>query len=297
MIKPLLRVAPLLAALCLSCASAPASAPTSPDPSPVPSPQDSSPVGGDDDTAATIKAEPLDYEAGGVTLKGFLAYDEAITDKRPGVIVVHEWWGHNDYARSRAKQLAALGYTALAVDMYGEGKQAGHPDDASKFSSAVFAAINDGEARFNAALEILKAHPTVDPERIAAIGYCFGGGVVMHMARIGSDLDGVVMFHGGVGPGPKPATAEAKNTKVLVCHGADDPFVKPEAVEVYKKEMKDAGIDMRFRSYEGAKHSFTNPLADEFGKKFELPLAYNAAADEQSWAEMQAFFAEIFTKN
>ncbi|MGE5893538.1 MAG: dienelactone hydrolase family protein [bacterium] len=243
--------------------------------------------------ASSIHTEPVDYSAQGVVMKGYLAYDENIKGKRPGILVVHEWWGLNDYAKQRARMLAELGYTALAVDMYGEGKQAMHPDDAGKFSSELREKMDVAKARFLAALDVLKKNPTVDPNRIAAIGYCFGGGVVLQMVRDGVDLRGVVSFHGSLATN-HPAKRGAVKAKILVAHGADDQFITKEQVEAFKKEMKDAGADMRFIAYPGARHSFTNPDADVNGKKFNIPLAYNAEADKKSWEDMQKFFAEIF---
>ena len=145
-----------------------------------------------------VEGKDVQYSADGVVLKGYLAYDKNVKGKRPGVLVVHEWWGLNDYARKRANMLAEMGYVALAVDMYGDGKQAMHPDDAGKFSSELMKNFDVAKARFMAALEFLKAQPAVDPDRIAAIGYCFGGGVVLNMARQGVDLKGVASFHGGL---------------------------------------------------------------------------------------------------
>ncbi|MEK7728196.1 MAG: dienelactone hydrolase family protein [candidate division KSB1 bacterium] len=242
-----------------------------------------------------IKTEEVTYSADGVSMKGFLAYNDASTDKRPGVLVVHEWWGHNEYARKRARMLAELGYTALAVDMYGDGKQAQHPNDAGKFAGEVMQNIEGAKARFTAALDVLKQHKTVDASRIAAIGYCFGGGVVLHMARFGYDLKGVASFHGSYAT-QTPAEPGKVKAAVLVCHGAADPFVSAEQVEALKQEMQNAGVDFQFIAYESAVHSFTNPEADENGKKFELPLAYNKAADEKSWADLQQFFKKIFAK-
>lgn len=242
---------------------------------------------------ADIKTEDVTYAAGDVEMKGFLAYDDAVEGPRPGVIVVHEWWGHNPYARKRARMLAELGYTALAVDMYGDGKLAAHPEDAGKFAGAVMGNLESAKARFLAAMKLLQGHETTDPERTAAIGYCFGGGVVLHMARVGVDLDGVVSFHGSLGA-KTPATKGGVKASILVCHGADDSFIPDEQITALKKEMADAEADLTFIAYEGAVHSFTNPDADEFGKKFELPLAYNKAADEQSWADMLKFFKKIF---
>ena len=243
--------------------------------------------------SSKLVGEEVEYSADTITMKGYLAYDASQQGPRPGILVVHEWWGHNAYARKRADMLAEMGYTALAVDMYGDGKTANHPDDAGKFSQEVFENIEGGMARFNAALELIKDHPTTDPEKIAAIGYCFGGGVVLHMARSGADLDGVVSFHGSFAT-ETPAQEGDVIAAVLVCHGADDSFVPAEQVEGIKNEMEAAKVDFTFKAYPGAVHSFTNPDADAFGEKFELPLAYNEAADSQSWEAMQAFFSRIF---
>ncbi len=242
---------------------------------------------------AAIKGEEIEYKNGDTVMIGYLAYDDSISGKRPGVLVVHEWWGHNEYARKRARMLAELGYTALAVDMYGEGKQASHPEDAGKFAGAVRSNMPEAEARFNAAKEVLKNHKTTNPDKIAAIGYCFGGGVLLELARRGVDLDAVVSFHGSLAT-DSPAKAGDVKTKVLVCHGADDPFVKPEQISALKTEMKNANVDFTFKQYAGAKHSFTNPGADEFGKKFNLPLEYNEQADKQSWEDMKVFLLNAF---
>jgi dienelactone hydrolase len=244
---------------------------------------------------AVVKTEEVSYAANGVTMKGYLAYDDKIKDKRPGVLVVHEWWGHNAYARKRARMLAELGYTALAVDMYGDGKQASHPQDAGKFAGEVMQNMAGAKARFTAALDLLRKHGTVDASRIAAIGYCFGGGVVLHMARFGVDLKGVASFHGSYGT-QTPAEKGKVKAAVLVCHGAADQFSTAEQVEGLKKEMQNAGVDLQFISYPDAGHSFTNPEADESGKKFNIPLAYNKAADEKSWTDLQTFFKKIFAK-
>lgn len=242
---------------------------------------------------ADIEGTEINYSAGDTTFKGYLATDTHQKGKRPGVLVVHEWWGHNDYARKRARMLAELGYTALAVDMYGDGKQASHPEDAKKFSSAVFQNMPAAKARFLAALEVLKSQPTVNGEKVAAIGYCFGGGVVLAMARMGVDLDGVASFHGSLKT-PSPAKKGDIKGKVLVLNGEADPFVKAEDINNFKKEMADAGVDFKFVNYPDAKHAFTNPEADNNGKKFNLPLQYNEVADRESWAEMKKFFGEIF---
>ena len=242
-----------------------------------------------------IEGKTVEYTAGGVVMKGYLAYDSNIKGKRPGILVVHEWWGLNDYARKRARMLAALGYTALAVDMYGEGKQATHPDDAAKFSSELMKNFATAKTRFMAAMEFLKKQPSVDPEQIAAIGYCFGGGIVLNMARQGVDLKGVVSFHGGL-VAVKPAEPGAVKAKILVLQGGADKFATPEQIAAFKKEMKAAGADFRFIVYPGAMHSFTNPKADVYAKEFHLPIGYNASADKKSWAEMKKFLHMIFRK-
>ena len=245
---------------------------------------------------AAIVTKNVDYTVEGTVMKGYLAYDNSIKGHRPGVLVVHEWWGLNDYARKRARMLAKLGYTAFALDMYGEGKQAKHPDDANKFSSEVMKNLPLAETRFKAALDLLRSDKTVDPQRIAAIGYCFGGGVVLAMARNGMDLAGVASFHGMLATAAPAQPGEVK-AKVLVMTGADDPFVPPDQVAQFKKEMDAAKVDYKLIEYPGAKHSFTNPGADKYGKQFNLPLVYNKAADQASWKEMQDFFQNIFKKD
>jgi len=245
--------------------------------------------------ADKIKGPHVEYTAGGVTLKGYLVYDEKIQEKRPGVLVVHEWWGQNAYVRKRAHMLARLGYTALALDMYGEGRIAQHPDDAGKFASEVMKNFPVAKERFLAALEFLKKQPTVDPERVAAIGYCFGGGVVLNMARQGLDIKGVASFHGSLAV-VNPDQPTPIKAAVRVYNGADDKFSKPEQIEALKKEMADQKVNFTFVNYSGAVHSFTNPEATEIGKKFKMPIAYNVEADKGSWADLQLFLQEIFAK-
>lgn len=244
---------------------------------------------------AAIKGEEVQYKDGGVVMKGYLAYDDAVKGKRPGVLVVHEWWGHNEYTRQRARMLAELGYTALALDMYGDGKTADHPDTAGKFSGEVRKNMPAMQARFNAARKLLAGHPTVDAKRIGAIGYCFGGGVVLEMARSGADLAGVVTFHGDLSTA-QPAKPGKVRARLLVLNGEADPFVSADAIAAFKKEMDSAKVNYRFVNYPGAKHSFTNPGATALGEKFNLPLVYNPAADKASWDEMQGFFKDVFKK-
>jgi dienelactone hydrolase len=242
---------------------------------------------------AAVVGEEVEYDVDGVKLTGYLAYDDAIQGQRPGVLVVHEWWGHNDYVRHRADMLAEMGYTALALDMYGDGKQASHPEDAQKFMMEVFSNMDEGTKRFVAAREILESHPTSAAGSTAAIGYCFGGNIVLQMARKGMDLKGVASFHGNLST-QNPAQPGAIQSPILVMHGADDPFVPAEQVDAFKAEMTNAGADMRFIAYPGAVHAFTNPGATAMGEQFGLPLKYDEAADTQSWAELDGFLKQVF---
>ena len=242
---------------------------------------------------AKIITQEINYSADGTKMKGYLAFDDAIKGPRPGVLVVHEWWGHNEYARKRARMLAELGYTAFALDMYGNGQTASHPKDAGRFSGAIKSNLPLAKVRFSAALEQLKSHSTTDKKRLAAIGYCFGGGIVLEMARQGADLRGVVSFHGSLATS-QPAKAGQIKAKVLVLNGAADPFVQPAQIDAFKKEMQAAKVDFQLVSYPGAKHAFTNPAADGLGKRFGIPLAYQKEADKKSWSAMQEFFKKIF---
>lgn len=244
---------------------------------------------------AEIITKEIDYQQGDTTMKGMLAYDDDIKGKRPGVLIVHEWWGHNRHARDKAEMLAKEGYVAFAVDMYGDGKTADHPDDAGKFSSAVAGNMPLAKARFEAAMETLKAQDNVATDKLAAMGYCFGGGVVLNMARMGIELKGVSSFHGSIAT-KNPAKKGDIKASVRVFNGAADPFVKAEQIAALQEEMKNAGVDFEFVNYPGVKHSFTNPDADANGKKFGLPLAYNAEADQDSWQKNLEFFKEIFSK-
>lgn len=240
----------------------------------------------------SVRGEEVTYSSDTTNLKGYIAYDQNKEGQRPGVIVVHEWWGHNQYVRERADMLAELGYTALALDMYGDGMLAEHPEDAGKFSGMIMNNPDLGMARFDASMDLLKAHPTVDPEKIAAIGYCFGGSVVLTMANSGRDLDAVAAFHSGVQLPVMPG--EDLTAKVLVCNGADDPFISPESVTAFKEAMDAAGADYEYIAYPGAVHSFTSKYADENGEKFDLPLKYQKEADEASWEELQQLLESVF---
>ena len=206
----------------------------------------------------------------------------------PGVIVVHEWWGLNDYARNRARQLAKEGYTAIAVDMYGHGKVAGHPKDAKAFMEAAFAEPEKMNARFKAARALLEAERNVDPAKIYAVGYCFGGAVVLNQARLGADLAGVASFHGSLGT-TSPAAEGSVKARLLVATGGADPMVPAQQVGQFVTEMSSAGAALELLSFPGVLHSFTNPGATEVGKQYEMPLAYDEAADKASWDALMQF--------
>jgi dienelactone hydrolase len=237
---------------------------------------------------AEMKSEVVEYRHGDVVLEGYLAYDDLIRGKRPGVLVAHEWNGHNLYVRKRAERLARLGYVAFALDMYGKGVRAKDAKEA-----AALAGIYKGDralmrARAAAGLNVLRSRPETDPMRLTAIGYCFGGTTVLELARSGADLVSVVSFHGGLDT-PTPGDARNIKGKVLVLHGGDDPFVPANQVEAFQEEMRKGGVDWQFVSYGGAVHSFTNP---ESGSDNSKGLAYNERADRRSWNAMKTFFAE-----
>ncbi|MDH3256909.1 MAG: dienelactone hydrolase family protein [Nitrospinota bacterium] len=245
---------------------------------------------------AGIQAEEIKYSSGGTTLNGYLVYDDSVKGRRPGVLVVHEWWGHNDHARERARMLAELGYTALAVDMYGDGKLADHPDKAGEFMNAAFKDWKGSRAKFNAAKKLLQGHSTVDPKHIASIGFCFGGAVSLRMAREGADLDAVVAFHSALPTDPPVSPGKVK-AAVLVINGANDAWLDHKAVAAFKKEMKAATKNFQYLTLAGAKHSYTNKRADEFSKKFKMDnLKYNKQADKRAWAAMQNLFKRVFAK-
>ncbi len=241
---------------------------------------------------AAIKTEEIHYEVAGKEFTGYLAYDDSITTPRPGVLVLHEWWGHNDYARKRTRMLAELGYTAFALDMYGTGVLADHPDNAKAFMQAIFGDMDNTRARFDAARELLVNHETVAGSKIAALGYCMGGGLSLAMARAGEPLDGVIVVHGSLGT-KTPAQPGQIKGKILVLTGAEDPFVPPEQVEGFKKEMDAAKVDYELISYPGAKHSFSVKGADKIGKQFNMPLSYNEAADTDSWQRIKDFLRNV----
>lgn len=236
-----------------------------------------------------VRTQDVEYKQGDATLRGYVAYDDAIAGKRPGVVVFPEWWGLTSYPKWRARELARLGYVAFAADVYGDGKTTTDPKQAQAWMMPFMKDRVLLRARANAALDELKKQENVDGSRVAAIGYCFGGTTALELARGGAQLLGVVSFHGGLGT-PSPATDKV-HAKVLACTGGADTSVPPEQVEAFMKEMTAAGVLWEVNVYGGAHHAFTNPDADQF----HIPnIAYNADADHRSWAAMQLFFAEIF---
>jgi dienelactone hydrolase len=239
---------------------------------------------------AGIQTKKVTYKHGDVECQGYLAWDDAKDGPRPGVLVVHEWWGLNDYARSRAEQLAKLGYVALAADMYGGGKTAAHPQEAGEMASKVRANVDDWRKRATAALETLKSQPQCDKSKLAAIGYCFGGSTVLQLAYSGADVKAVVSYHGAL---PTPNAAEIKQIKatILVCHGADDSFIPETAIKSFRDALDKGGAKYEFVAYPGAVHSFTVPDADKHGIS---GIKYNKAADEDSWNRTRRLFAEKF---
>lgn len=244
-------------------------------------------------TFAGINTSEIKYKVGDQELTGYLAYDDAVKGKRPGVLVVHEWWGHDDYARKRAEMLAGLGYTAFALDMYGTGKLADHPKDAKAMMMAMFNNMDDTKKRFKAAKKILMEHKTVESSKIAAIGYCMGGGLSLAMGRSGEDLDGIIVLHGTLGT-KTPVKKGVMKAKILVLTGGADPNIPQNQIDGFKKEMDAAGVEYEVVVYPGVKHSFSNPEATKFGKKFNAPLEYNEQADKDSWNRSKAFLKNIF---
>lgn len=239
-----------------------------------------------------LKEENLNYKIDSLNMDGYIVYDENVTGTRPAVLVVHEWWGMNEYAKRRARELAGLGYIAMAVDMYGNGQRADNPQLAEKLASPFYQDPAMAKIHFEAALNKLKTYKEVDTANIGAIGYCFGGGVLLNIVRMGEPLKGIVSFHGSLLG--TPADKNLLKAKVLVLHGEDDKFVPATEVAAFKKQMDSIGAAYSFKSYPGATHAFSNPDATAMGEKFKIPIAYNAAADTASWNEMKVFFSGLF---
>jgi dienelactone hydrolase len=244
----------------------------------------------DDQRSKTLQSKTIAYKVGDQTYQGYLAWDEAVDGKRPGVLVVHEWWGLNDYARSRADQLAELGYVAFACDMYGDGKTTTHPQEAGAMAGKVRENLDAWRERAVIGLDVLASQQQCDKEKLAVIGYCFGGSTALQLAYTGADLDAVVTFHAAL---PIPTIEEAKQIKgkVQIHNGADDPLIKQETIDELTETLNEADVDWKFVSHPGAKHSFTNKDAGDAG----VPaLEYNAEADRKSWAAMKELFQQVF---
>ena len=249
-----------------------------------------------------MKEENITYMGDSVTMNGYVVYDENNTGKHPAILVVHEWWGLTDYPKFRAKELAKLGYVAMAIDIYGNGKIANNPDSAAKFALTFYKDPLKAKTRLDAAIVKIKTYSQVDTANIAAIGYCFGGSLLLNSVRLGdADLKGVVCFHGspigsfhGNPSGGTPLKKELLKSKILVCHGADDSYVPQKDVDRFKKQMDSIGAPYSVKVYKDATHAFTNPQATELGKRFNLPIAYNGAADTASWKDMRTFFKQLF---
>ncbi|MEM8500650.1 MAG: dienelactone hydrolase family protein [Pseudomonadota bacterium] len=242
--------------------------------------------------SVAIHTETIHYSAGDTQLKAYLARPDDGA-QYPGVLVVHEWWGLNDYPKKRAEMLAAQGYCAMAIDMYGEGKTANTPDEAGSLMQAVLSDAEAGPARFQAALQTLRDHAHCNDQPVSAIGYCFGGAVVLAMARAGLDLAGVASFHGSLQT-ETPAQANSVKARMLVCHGNDDAMIPADHVEAFKAEMDAANAPYEFVGYDGAGHGFSNTAADEKNAKYGLPVAYDENADTDSWSRLLKMLKELY---
>lgn len=249
---------------------------------------------GSTDTTAQIKEEAVTIQADTVTMNSFVAYNASEQGRRPIVLVVPEWWGLNDYTRSRVRQLAQLGYFAMAVDLYGNGRVAANPQEAQTFATPFYQNPQLAKARIDAALAKARTYPQADTAQTAAIGYCFGGSMVLNAANMGSDLDGAVSFHGGLEIAP--TQKDKLKARYLIAHGGADSFVPEAQVAAFRKAMDSVGANYTFKSYPNATHAFTNPEATEKGQQFNMPIRYNGAADTASWNDMKAFFGTVFNR-
>lgn len=244
--------------------------------------------------AAKIKEDKVTYTIGNIAFKGVVVYDENLKGKRPAILVVPEWWGLTDYPIMRARKLAELGYIAMAVDMFGDGKIAANPTEAQELATPFYKDPQLSKTRLEAALTKLKTYKQTDINNISAIGYCFGGSVVLNSAKLGTDLKAVVSFHGGLAG--VQANKDLLKAKILVCHGANDKFVSENDVNAFKHQMDSIGADYKFIAYANATHAFTNPAATATGKKFNMPIEYNQKADVESWNDMKMFLNKVFKK-
>jgi dienelactone hydrolase len=243
---------------------------------------------------AAVHGKAVIYHAGHTRLKGYIAWDTSIKGKRPGILVIHEWWGQNAYARKRARMLAKQGYTAMALDMYGNGKLAHDPKTAKKYSSSLMRNEKVEKARFEAALKLLQKQKTVEPDEIAAVGYCFGGAVALDMARMGEPLKLVMSYHGELKTDHPAKGGGVVKARIVSFSGEDDPVIPAKDVKAFREEMNNAGVTYKIVTYPGVKHAFTNPMADKYARKFKLPLAYNASADKDSWEHGLKILAAVF---
>lgn len=244
--------------------------------------------------AQSIREEAVTYTDHGVTLKGMVAYDSSIKGKRPAIIVVPEWWGMNDYTKMRARMLAELGYIALAADVFGNGRMAADPKEAQALTTPFYTDPDIAKSRVDAAIKEIKEFAQTDPDNIAAIGYCFGGYLVLNTAKLGEDLKGVVSFHGGLGGAP--VRKDLLKAKILICQGGADKIAPMNDYYSLKHKLDSIGADATYKVYANATHMFTNPDATKIGKEFNLPVEYNAQADKDSWNDMKTFFKKLFNK-
>ena len=240
-----------------------------------------------------VTSKNIEYPCGDRNHHGYVAWDDGISGERPGIIVIHEWWGLNDYMKQRADMLAELGYCALAIDMYGDGLQASNPEEAGAAMNQVLENMETGTARLQAAYATLTGLEQVDPARTAAQGYCFGGAMALHMARIGMPLNAAVSFHGALGSFHKPTAGEVK-ARILVCHGGDDAMVSMDDVAAFRDEMDAAQADYEVIVHDGAAHGFTTVAADANGQKYGIPVGYDASPDAASWEAMRSLYASCF---
>lgn len=238
-----------------------------------------------------IKEEVVSYQSDSANMTSYVYYDENVTGPRPAVLVIHEWWGLNDYAKMRAKKLAELGYISMAVDMYGDGRTGDDPAAAEKLAMPFYMNPQLAKTRVDAALAEFKKNTLMDASKSAIIGYCFGGAVAIGVARLGGDFNAAVSFHGNLNV--VPADKNLLKAEILVCHGGADPFVPQAEVDQFKRQMDSIGATYSFKVYEGATHSFTNPGSTEMGAKFNMPIKYDAAADSASWEDLKAFFKRV----
>ncbi|WP_323845335.1 dienelactone hydrolase family protein [Microbulbifer magnicolonia] len=240
-----------------------------------------------------MHSETIEYTIGDNAFTGYIAYDDSVGGKRPGILVIHEWWGQDNFVRDQADRLAALGYTAFALDLFGSGRRADNPTDATELMNSVLKLPGAIEERFRAAMAWLQQQDTVDPARIAAQGYCFGGAVALNMARLGLDLKGVVSFHGALGSDIKvlPGTIKAQ---IQIYTGGADAWIPPDEVTAFVREMQEANVKFELTSYPDTLHGFTNPAATERGKKFAVPLAYNELAATDAWNGAAHFYRKLF---